>query len=104
TDPVTGPHLWAGLIDEITVKETFFLRHVEQLNELQWPRLLERARAAGSDRVRVWSAACATGEEPYSLALLACEAFGTNTPPVTILATDISASALARAQAGEHRA
>jgi chemotaxis protein methyltransferase CheR len=103
SEPGTGARLLAALVDEITVKETFFLRHLEQLNEVQWPALLERARAAGSNNVRVWSAACATGEEPYSLALLACEAFGTLDPPVTILATDVSATALVRAREGEYR-
>ena len=48
------------------------------------------ARARGADHVRVWTAACATGEEAYSLALLACEAFAPAPPPVSILATDIS--------------
>jgi chemotaxis protein methyltransferase CheR len=54
--------------------------------------------------LRVWSAACATGEEPYSLALLACEAFGTPSPPVSILATDVASSALAAVTAGVYRA
>jgi SAM-dependent methyltransferase len=52
----------------------------------------------------VWTAACATGEEAYSLALLATEAFGAERPPVSILATDISPDALARARVGSYRA
>ena len=51
--------------------------------------------------MRVWTAACATGEEAYSLALLACEAFAPARRPCSILATDISADALARARAGQ---
>ena len=50
----------------------------------------------------MWSVACATGEEPYTLALLACEAFASAAPPVRILATDISAAALERALAGRY--
>jgi chemotaxis protein methyltransferase CheR len=51
---------------------------------------------------RLWSAAAATGEEPYSLAMALIEVFGNQTPPATILATDISEAALAVANAGEY--
>jgi chemotaxis methyl-accepting protein methylase len=102
-DPVAGPSTVATLIDEVTIKETSFLRDRRQLATIDWHDLLARARADGADAVRVWSAACATGEEAYSLALLACEAFASPTPPVRILATDISAAALAGARAGRYR-
>jgi chemotaxis protein methyltransferase CheR len=101
--PTAGPDAVARLLDETTVKETFFLRDARQLEAISWPALLQRARREGADRIRVWSAACATGEEPYSLALLACEAFGSRQPPVTIVATDISGEALARARDGTYR-
>ncbi len=103
SDPAAGPRRLARLIDEITVKETFFLRHSEQLEQIEWAALLRQSRANGSEKVRVWSAGCATGEEAYSLALLACEAFGTLEPPVEILATDISGAALESAELGEYR-
>ena len=51
----------------------------------------------------MWSAACATGEEAYSLALLAAEAFAPALPPVRILGTDISPLALAHARIGRYR-
>jgi chemotaxis protein methyltransferase CheR len=102
-DPVAGPALVARLLDELTVKETFFLRHAPQLEQIPWHELLHRARQRGAQTVRVWSAACATGEEAYTLALLACEAFGLAKPPVTILATDISEAALTRARTGAYR-
>ena len=101
-DPVTGPGTVAMLIDEVTIKETSFLRDRGQLASVDWHGLRARARASGSDVVRVWSAACATGAEPYSLALLACEAFASTTPPVRILATDISPSALAATATGRY--
>jgi chemotaxis protein methyltransferase CheR len=103
-DPRRGPRLLARLIEEVTVKETSFLRDHGQLASIDWPLLLSRAHARGHARVRVWTAACATGEEAYSLALLASEAFGAERPPVTILATDISPDALARARVGSYRA
>ena len=102
-DPKTGPATIATLIDEITIKETSFLRDRRQLEAIDWHDLLARAREGGSDVVRVWSAACATGAEPYSLALLACEAFASSAPPVRIVATDISSAALASAASGRYR-
>jgi chemotaxis methyl-accepting protein methylase len=99
-DPATRRTLIGRLIDEVTVKETSFLRDRQQLGRIDWKLLLQGARAAGAERLRVWAAPCATGEEAYSLALLACEAFAPAEPPVTIFASDISALALARARAG----
>jgi chemotaxis protein methyltransferase CheR len=103
-DPASGPELVQQLLDEVTVKETTFMRDRRQLAAIPWPDLLERARARGSDVVRVWSAGCATGEEPYTLALLACEQLGLAAPPVRILATDLSRDALAAARTGRYRA
>src|ERR1700685_2629567 len=76
SDPVRGRSLVQRLIDEVTVQETTFVRDRAQLDSIPWPSLLHSAEAAGSAVIRVWSAGCATGEEPYTLALLAAEAFG----------------------------
>jgi chemotaxis methyl-accepting protein methylase len=94
--------LLAHLIDEVTVKETFFFRQRAELDAIDWNALLEGAVASGSDTVRVWVAACATGEEAYTLAVLASEALGTARPPVSVLGTDISPSALASAVEGHY--
>lgn len=53
-------------------------------------------------RARLWSAAAATGEEPYSLAMALIEVFQRDDPPATILATDISEETLAVARQGEY--
>jgi chemotaxis protein methyltransferase CheR len=53
-------------------------------------------------RARLWSAAAATGEEPYSLAMALIEVFRCENAPVSILATDIDVDALAVAQRGEY--
>jgi chemotaxis protein methyltransferase CheR len=98
-DPQTGPGLVNGLIDEITVQESSFLRDAGQFEAISWHRLKEGA----AGKIRVWSAACAAGEEPYTLALLAAEAFGTMATPVDVLGTDISHKALAAATAGRYR-
>jgi chemotaxis protein methyltransferase CheR len=102
-DPFEGRALVERLIDEVTIKETTFLRDRRQLDAIAWHGLLEVARAAGSDTIRVWSAGCATGEEAYTLALLAAQAFGTADPPVDILGTDVSSAALVAAAQGTYR-
>ena len=102
-NPVEGPRAIATLIDEVTIKETFFFRDRQQLDTIPWRALLEHAQAAGSQEVRIWCAACATGEEAYTLAILASEAFAPASPPVRILATDISSAALAASRAGRYR-
>jgi type IV pilus assembly protein PilK len=91
------------LIDEVTVQETTFLRDRYQLNAIGWHSLLQAARAAGSGTIRVWSVGCASGEEAYTLALMAAEAFAPAPGPVDVLGTDISGAALAAAAAGRYR-
>ena len=102
-DPVEGRALLAHLVDEVAVKETYFLRNPLELEALDWRALHASARARGEERVRIWCTACATGDEAYSLAILALEAFGGATPPVDILATDLSLTALERARGGRYR-
>jgi chemotaxis protein methyltransferase CheR len=103
SDPVRGRGLVDRLIDEVTVQETTFARDRDQLDAIPWHGLLRSARAAGSAVIRVWSAGCATGEEPYTLALLAAETFAPAPPPVDVLGTDISGGAVAAAAAGRYR-
>jgi len=102
TDPVHGPALVDRLIDEVTVQETSFARDPGQLGLIPWRTLGQPGRSQRPRRVRVWSAGCATGEEPYTLALLAADAFGSARPPVDVLGTDISGAALAAAVTGTY--
>ncbi len=83
----------------LTTKFTGFFRHPHQFG-----LAAEHAvRAAGCrGRARLWSAAAATGEEPYSLAMTLIEAFRRDDPPARILATDVDMDALAVAQRGEY--
>jgi chemotaxis methyl-accepting protein methylase len=85
------------LLDEVTVKETSFLRDPAQLETIDWAALVEGGGA------RVWVAGCATGEEAYSLVLLASERLRTPEPPIDVLATDLSEAALEAARAGRYR-
>jgi chemotaxis methyl-accepting protein methylase len=90
------------LIDEVTIRETFFFRHRSELDAIEWYSMLDAARAHGSSVVRVWVAGCASGEEAYTVAILACEAFACASPPVRVLATDIAPTALEQAIAGRY--
>lgn len=102
-DPETGPAEWRRLEGEITVGETYFLRYVEQftaLRETILPALIE-ARD-GVRRLRIWSAGCSTGAEPFSVAILLHELLGEALPDwrISILGTDINEAALERARDG----
>jgi chemotaxis protein methyltransferase CheR len=94
--------LLTRLVQEVAVHETFFLRESAPLEGIPWRRLFAQAAARGDSSVRVWCAACSTGEEAYTLAMLAAEAFAPTPAPVRILATDLSDGALASASAGRY--
>lgn len=87
---------WQAFTNALTTNLTAFFREAHHFDELA--RLLQKSR--GAERLVLWCAAASTGEEPYSMAITACETFGTLTPPVTILATDIDTQVLATAERG----
>ena len=91
----------ARLVGLITTRFTGFFRHPRQF-EAAARHALRTARRNGA--ARFWSAAAATGEEPYSLAMTLVEAFEAPDPPVTILASDINEAALETARRGEYGA
>jgi chemotaxis protein methyltransferase CheR len=100
-DPISGPAEWGRLEAEITIGETFFFRYVEQftaLRETILPEIMERK--AATRRLRIWSAGCSTGAEPYSLAVLVHEILGESLGAwrVSILGTDINDSFLKAAR------
>ncbi len=99
-----GRDLLDRLIDEVTIQETSFVRDRGQLDTIPWRRLLDSARAAGSPGIRVWSAGCASGEEAYTLALLAADVLAVPDVPVSVLGTDVSVAALAAAARGRYGA
>jgi chemotaxis protein methyltransferase CheR len=86
-----------ALATELTVGETYFFRHAEQLRAFREVALVDRAAVRGTARlVRILCAGCASGEEAYSLAILTQEA-GLDTGPGSIRAVDASSAALAKA-------
>ena len=85
------------LIDELVINETFFFRELEPLRLLVSEIVEPRVRQGR--RPRIWSAACSTGEEPLTLAMLLAEAGLLSR--VELVASDISERALERARAGK---
>ena len=83
----------------LTTKFTSFFRHPRHF-EIAAEHALRVARERS--QARLWSAAAATGEEPWSLAMALLEVFQHDNPPVSILATDVDTEALALAQRGEY--
>jgi chemotaxis protein methyltransferase CheR len=95
------PELLDDLVGEITVGETYFFREPAQFAVIREEILPALMRGRSPDRrLRMWSAGCASGEEPYSLAILVRE-LGLG-PHTHIIATDVSRAALATASRGRY--
>jgi chemotaxis protein methyltransferase CheR len=90
------------LIDRVSTNHTFFWRESEHFTHLRDVVLPELARGNSGD-LRLWCAAAATGEEPWTLAMLVTEAMAPLRWQAGLLATDISARALETAQRGHYK-
>ncbi len=97
----SNPTLKSRVIDAMTTNETSWFRDTypfEILRQVLLPELAARQRP-----VKIWSAACSSGQEPYSIAMVVAEweaAFPPKTTPVGIIATDLSETVLSEARAG----
>ncbi len=94
---------WIDLVQHMLVHETYFFRHPAQLELLRDRVLVDldaERRAAGRGVLAVWNAACSTGEETWTLALLAGADGERAAIPLQLLATDISEAALSAARTG----
>ena len=105
-DAQTDSEVWNNLVRKITVGETYFFRDsdtIEALRRYILPDLIARHQ---TDRtLRLWSAGCATGEEPYTLAILLRQILSDiDRWKILILATDINRQFLSQAIAGRYRA
>jgi chemotaxis protein methyltransferase CheR len=107
SDCETNDLLWRQLIERVTIGETYFFRDAAQCNVLQTtvlPDLIAKRRTTGFKHLSLWSAGCATGEEPYTLAIMLREMI----PDIvdwtfSILATDINLTSLETARKGIYR-
>lgn len=95
-------------LDELSINVTEFFRDPDVFNafrDLVLSEIIQKKLASGSRSLRIWSSACATGEEPYSIAILAKEALKDKPDfAVRILASDVDARALEKAAKGEYEA
>ncbi|MBK1723675.1 CheR family methyltransferase [Thiocystis violacea] len=97
----SSPRLKSRVIDAMTTNETSWFRDTypfEILRQVVLPELAAKQRP-----IKVWSAACSSGQEPYSIAMVVAEweaSFPPKTTPVSIVATDLSETVLAEARAG----
>ena len=101
------PEEYQRLAEEITIKASGFFRTqylFGQVTNLVLPRILRFKEERGERALRFWSAGCARGEEPYSIAVTLSEFLGKQLEDfdITIYATDISQWALAEAQKGTY--
>ncbi len=92
---------WQRLIYHLAIGETYFFRDIDALRSQILPRLIARKRNDGKYTLRIWSAGCATGEEPYTLAILLYDLLADIVSwKITIVGTDINLSALSFARRG----
>lgn len=95
------PSEWLKVMDALSVQETYFWREMDQilgLIEIIVPKWFSQSLGP----LRIWSAACASGEEPYTIAMALQEA-GWGHHPIEIWASDASQAALSKAAQGIYR-
>lgn len=103
----SSPEEYAKLLDALTINVTDFFRDPPVYHLFRTrivPEIIERKTRSHHRMIRVWSAGCATGEEPYSLAMSFLSALGPDAPGfiLTIVATDLDPNALVIASEAEY--
>jgi chemotaxis protein methyltransferase CheR len=96
------PDDWSKVMDALAVQETYLWREIDQLRvvvDRLAPALVQASRGR---TVRIWSSACASGEEPLTIAMLLEESGWFDRAPIEVIASDASPAAIARARKGEY--
>lgn len=101
------PEEYRKLADDLTIKVSGFFRSpfsFQQVVNIVLPQLLTDKEARGEREVKLWSAACARGEEPYSMAIMLAEFLGQRRHEfdISIYASDVSLWALGEAESGKY--
>ncbi|MCS7199025.1 MAG: protein-glutamate O-methyltransferase CheR [Caldimicrobium sp.] len=97
------PQIINQIVDTLTTNETYFFRDQHPFEAIKKNILPELFQKKAQDKtIKIWSSACSTGQEPYSIALLILEYFSTyiSTYKINIYATDISETSLKKAKEG----
>ncbi len=107
TDPDDGKQEVLTFMDSVTINETSFFRNKPQMDiftEMVVPEIVSNKRKKGDLSLKIWSAGCSTGQEPYTLAMILRETIPDMSKwKITILASDLSLTALQSAQEGIYR-
>jgi chemotaxis protein methyltransferase CheR len=102
-----GEEEFSNVVDTLTTNETYFFREIGQMRALMEeiiPALTQQRRSSGIDvPISIWSAGCSSGEEPFTVAMLAREAGFQVGKDIRIYASDISRSMLHRCRRGVYR-
>jgi len=97
---------YESLLEQLLTQETSFFRYpgvYESLEKKILPEIQERKFWESPRRLRIWSAGCSTGEEPYSIAITLCDSLKfAEAWEIEILATDVSRRALRHAERGSY--
>lgn len=101
-DP-SAPIEWQNVMNVLSVQETYFWREIDQVRSLVQTLLPQWHARQGKSTLRIWSAACATGEEPLTIAMALNEAGWFERASIEIFATDASSKAIDRAVKGVYR-
>ena len=99
----TSQEEWRNVMNALSVPETYFWREMDQVRALVEWVVPKWFAARGAGPLRIWSAACATGEEPLTIAMALDEAGWLGRVPVEILASDASPAAIEKARRGVYR-
>lgn len=94
---------WSRVVDTVAVQETYFWREMDQVRALVDVLAPQYLAEHPGEPLRIWSAACATGEEPLTIAMALQEAGWFDRALIEINASDASPSAIEKARKGEYR-
>jgi len=97
-----APAAWGQVMDALSVPETYFWREIDQIRAIAC-RVLPEIVRRGPGAVRIWSAPCASGEEPLTIAMILEETGWFDRVAIEIHGSDASPAAIAKARAGRYR-
>lgn len=94
---------WLQVMNALRVPETFFWREIDQIHALVNILVPSYFASKPQEPLRIWSAACSSGEEPLTIAMALTEAGWLERVPIEIMASDISEPAVNKARQGVYR-
>jgi chemotaxis protein methyltransferase CheR len=99
----SAPVEWQNVMNTLSVQETYFWREFDQIRALVHVLIPEKHKQRAQSTLRIWSAACATGEEPLTIAIALNEAGWFEKASIEIVASDASTRAIERARQGIYK-